>query len=447
MWSSTRKRQLTKGELETFKRIQEETDSRNAQAKQTRAQLRTIVRDTQPNDATLYTGMYRDSTQWTTEETLALAENPLIPLGPADISGKYHLRSIKHSYPIPGSQLLKEKQRMDTALAKKLSISIKLASSSSEPKLPIHASKSAHADCLRTLETGKLHFMATSLLDVISQQEQLLAKEKIARSHRLATPKGSIDGIKLFWSHLIAGRTREAVLLITQKEFVDLDVAVVLNGSNITIDATKSHSLTPLMAAARFLNVDVVMELLFHGADPNVANVTGDTPLHYVWHNIKPLKTYLISLKWTNQAQKACSIVDALLEHGALANSVNAFNETPLHLAAKRGVLDAVEKLLHKGADPSIQDRHGKSALDYAHNYRDAASLMTNFERIDKVRRQCDEYRQARIMARNPGTTSLAWSPPPDQLLQELKLASHRATYLKGHCVTRDGEVILAPDD
>ncbi|CAK4081844.1 unnamed protein product [Aphanomyces euteiches] len=160
------------------------------------------------------------------------------------------------------------------------------------------------------------------MLDVISQQEQLLAKEKIARSHRLATPKGSIDGIKLFWSHLIAGRTREAVLLITQKEFVDLDIAVVLNGSNITIDATKSHSLTPLMAAARFLNVDVVMELLFHGADPNVANVTGDTPLHYVWHNIKSLKTYLISLKWTNQAQKACSIVDALLEHGALANSV-----------------------------------------------------------------------------------------------------------------------------
>ncbi|ETW04183.1 hypothetical protein H310_04529 [Aphanomyces invadans] len=455
MWTSTRKRQLTKQELATLKRIHDQTVERDTQRERSRARLKAIVQEAQPNEPTIYAGLYSDSTKWTKEETLALALKPLAPLGPADISGQYHLRSIKHPFPIPGSQVIREKERMTTALAKKLSIGINIASAS-EPSLhsTSHCSaKSDHQDCLHTLESGKLHFTAQSMLDILQEQQRLLQKQNVERLHRLASVEGTTNDLATFWRLLAAGRTRETVLMLTEHVFLDINVAVVQNTTDgtITLNPTKSHSLalTPLMAAARLLNVDVVGALLDRGADPNVPNGNGDTPLHYVWRDVPPNKPRNISIKWTLRAQKAVAILDNLLGHGALANTTNSFAETPLHYCAKLGIQAAVMKLLHKGADPRMPDRTGHTALDYAklHGNMDILSVMANFHSIETEKQRCDDIQRAKDIPHHPGQTSLPWSTPPDRMLQQLKLASHRAAYLKGHCVTKDGTVVLAPND
>ncbi|ETV82329.1 hypothetical protein, variant 3 [Aphanomyces astaci] len=430
MWSSTHKRHLTKQELQTLRRIQDQTALRDTQCARARSHLKSLVQDTLPNDPTIYAGLYSDSTKWTKDETLVLAVKPLVPLGPADVSGMYHLRSIKHPFPIPGSQVVREKERMSTALAKKLSIGLKIASASA-PNLANavpSAAKSDYQDCLHTLESGKLHFTAQSMLDTLTEQEHLLRVQHDERQHRLASAVGTAQDLATFWRLLVTGRTREAVLLLTEHVFVDINVAVVQNTTDgsITLDPSKSHSLasTPLMAAARLLNVDVVAALLDRGADPNVPNGNGDSPLHCIWRDIRPNKPHNISVKWTLRASKAVAILDKLLSHGALANTT-------------------------KGADPRIPDRTGHTALDYAkaNGFLDVHSAMANFHLIDQARRQCNDMQKAKDIPIHPGHMSLSWSTPPDQLLQQLKLASHRATYLKGHCVTKDGAVVLAPDD
>jgi ankyrin repeat protein len=54
------------------------------------------------------------------------------------------------------------------------------------------------------------------------------------------------------------------------------------------------------------------------------------------------------------------------LERGADPNIQNRFGDTPLHKAALRGHVDVVKLLLVYGADPTVEDKVGKTPLDLA---------------------------------------------------------------------------------
>jgi ankyrin repeat protein len=102
--------------------------------------------------------------------------------------------------------------------------------------------------------------------------------------------------------------------------------------------------------------------LLDHGADPNARDKDGKTPLHYAvarrdWYGVK-----------------------LLLEYGAEVGGelAEALRLTPLHLAALRGNVEEVERLLKSGADPNVRDVFYRTPLHYAaaRNHKAVAELL-----------------------------------------------------------------------
>lgn len=86
----------------------------------------------------------------------------------------------------------------------------------------------------------------------------------------------------------------------------------------------------------------------------NVRNEDGDTLLHTVLSNEKMKPDDRIKL------------TSYLIQHGAPIDAFNKNNVTPLHLAAKYALHDAVDLLLNNGANSNVLDSQQMSALHYA---------------------------------------------------------------------------------
>lgn len=104
---------------------------------------------------------------------------------------------------------------------------------------------------------------------------------------------------------------------------------------------------TPLHAAS-FWYPEIVEYLLEKGADVNVKNLEGETPLHYA------------------VGSDSTRIVAILCENGANVNLKNKQGVTPVVKAVQRQKSDALDIMLKYKADLSIADNDGKTALHYA---------------------------------------------------------------------------------
>nr|XP_015912834.1 poly [ADP-ribose] polymerase tankyrase-2-like [Parasteatoda tepidariorum] len=86
------------------------------------------------------------------------------------------------------------------------------------------------------------------------------------------------------------------------------------------------------------VDVDVVEQLLTHGADPNRQSKVGDTPLHVCARYNRPSK-----------------VMEILLKYGGNPNKQNQRRDTPLHIAARKPDKNGIIKtLLENGADIRI---------------------------------------------------------------------------------------------
>ncbi|XP_023313752.1 serine/threonine-protein phosphatase 6 regulatory ankyrin repeat subunit B-like [Trichogramma pretiosum] len=109
---------------------------------------------------------------------------------------------------------------------------------------------------------------------------------------------------------------------------------------------------SPLHMALAGGHGSVARSLVTRGADPNLANKAGSTPLHVVCKSYRD--DGLLEMFFEINGERNQTVrVDAQDEQG----------QTPLHFALLWGNKSAVESLLRKGADPNLANKAGLTAL------------------------------------------------------------------------------------
>jgi len=115
--------------------------------------------------------------------------------------------------------------------------------------------------------------------------------------------------------------------------------------------------------------------LLQRGADPNIRNKKGLTPLQLA-----------TSLSYTDG-------VEALVKGGANVNVGDQTGETPLIAAVHARNVGLVRLLLEKGADPDHNDNSGRSARDYMELMSGNSLLKQEFTAADTKRAEAGTKR------------------------------------------------------
>ncbi|MEM7781376.1 MAG: ankyrin repeat domain-containing protein [Pseudomonadota bacterium] len=144
----------------------------------------------------------------------------------------------------------------------------------------------------------------------------------------------------------------------------------VVNTRDITTGETGLH----IVVARR--DTLWVQFLLQRGANPNVRNNDGFTPLQ--------LATQLGFLEG----------VEELLKRGATVDIADSQGETPLITAVHQRNLPLVRRLLAEGADPDRNDNSGRSARNYMELMSGNSLLIREFEAADEKRESSPQAEQ-----------------------------------------------------
>ena len=165
-------------------------------------------------------------------------------------------------------------------------------------------------------------------------------------------------------------------LMIALQNGANRAVAALLASRRLNVEARNAKDESPLMMAAIKGNVEAVKALIARDAD---VNKTGWTPLHYAASAGSPQHAVIISL---------------LLENHAYIDAASPNGTTPLMMAAMYGSTDAVKLLLAEGADVTMKNQLGMTAVDFANraNRSEAASLITATSAAKPVPKDCLLY-------------------------------------------------------
>ena len=154
----------------------------------------------------------------------------------------------------------------------------------------------------------------------------------------------------------------ETPLMIAIREKAMRSVQVLLASPKTDIEASANNGDTALMIASYTRNVEAVKALLAHDAE---VNRHGWAPLHYA------------------AVVGDVDIVKLLLDKSAYIDAESPNKTTPLMMAARGGQSEVAKVLIEAGADVSLKNDQGLSAVDFAlrSEHRDTAELIKSAEK------------------------------------------------------------------
>lgn len=150
----------------------------------------------------------------------------------------------------------------------------------------------------------------------------------------------------------------ETGLMIALHEKATAVFGVLVNAHDVDLEYRAKNGDTALMIAAYTGNRPAIEALLAHGAE---VNQTGWAALHYA------------------AAVGNNEIVQLLLDHYAYIDAESPNKTTPLMMAARGGHILTVKLLLDDGADATLKNEQGMTALDFAkkHGKQDIVDGLT----------------------------------------------------------------------
>lgn len=216
----------------------------------------------------------------------------------------------------------------------------------------------------------------TEFFDAVRIGDVGAVDERLRNDASLASARNESGISALLWAYY-NGQPRVAELLLASGVQLNIFEAAASGDLGRTrallahdpslVDACSPDGFSPLGLAAFFGRPDVLKILLNEGADPNAPsrNAMQVTPLHSATANREPA----LSLR----------LVETLLRAGADPNVQQHGGWTPLQQAAAHGQLEVVELLLSHGADPAMKSDDGSTAADKAREagHRDVAARLT----------------------------------------------------------------------
>ncbi len=158
--------------------------------------------------------------------------------------------------------------------------------------------------------------------------------------------------------NLIEAERNDTGLILALREEAMKVFMVLLNAEGIDIEAKSRNGDNALMIACYKGNKAAVEALLRKGSE---VNRPGWAPLHYA------------------AAIGSNEIVQLLLDKSAYIDAESPNKTTPIMMAARGGHIYTVKLLLDEGADATLKNDLGMTAIDFArnHGYKDIVEGLT----------------------------------------------------------------------
>ncbi len=164
-------------------------------------------------------------------------------------------------------------------------------------------------------------------------------------------------------------RRGEHALFLAMRDDAVKVAGFLLDQPGVQVEVRTPNDESPLMMAALKGRLALATRLIEREAE---VNKPGWAPLHYAA---------------TDAGGQAPAMVRLLLEHHAYIDAESPNGTTPLMMAAHYGNPTVVKILLEEGADPSIKNQQGLTAIDFARraNRAEVVEIIAAFIRAKQA--------------------------------------------------------------